>query len=258
MTLTAAQRGWGPGWPNCQAGKIKTLVRKDGIRLPLRIELMDLVAFLCDETERRGYNLVNGWCWGYACRPVRDSRVASNHSWGLAVDLNAPNNPMGSRLITDMPNWMFQLWEAHMFRCGARYKTRPDAMHYEFMGTPTDAKRITAAIYKGAAPVNVAPALPIYFNPKKQTETLIMAAIQIMANKFNGKYHLRHDLSASHRPDNAYLKVDGRYGPMTADWIGSFKRWNIKFQKDFHLPVWPNDDYTIGLVTYGTLQFWTK
>lgn len=143
MTTRADARGWGPGWPRCQGGNIVTIARADGVRLPVHREIKVLVALLCDETERRGYNLVPGWCWGYACRSIRGSSSPSNHSWGLAVDLNAPKNPMSSRLITDMPGWMPNLWNRFGFRWGGDYSGRKDAMHYEFVGTPSDARKYT-------------------------------------------------------------------------------------------------------------------
>lgn len=140
----ASDRGWGPGWPNCQHGNIVTIVRSDGVRLPVHREIKVLVALLCDETERRGYNLVPGWCWGFACRAIRGSSSPSNHSWGLAVDLNAPTNPMTSPLKTDMPGWMPEMWNSYGFRWGGDYSGRRDAMHYEFLGTPGEAKQMTA------------------------------------------------------------------------------------------------------------------
>lgn len=136
---TAQDRGWGPP---C-SGQIVTIVRSDEVRLPVRSEVKVLVALLCDETERRGYNLVPGWCWGYACRKIRGSSSWSNHAWGLAVDLNAPTNPMTSTLKTDMPGWMPELWNSYGFRWGGSYARRPDAMHYEFLGTPAEAKAMT-------------------------------------------------------------------------------------------------------------------
>lgn len=135
----AQDRGWGGP---C-SGRIVTIVRSDGVRLPVRDEVKVLIALLCDETERRGYNLVPGWCWGYACRKIRGSSSWSNHAWGLAVDLNAPTNPMTSTLKTDMPGWMPELWNSYGFRWGGDYAGRKDAMHYEFLGTPTEALEMT-------------------------------------------------------------------------------------------------------------------
>lgn len=107
-------------------------------------ELAPVVGTLMAETEKRGYHLHNGQCWGYACRAIRGKTAPSNHSWGLAVDFNAPSNPMASTLITDMPAWMPKLWADAGFRWGGTYSGRKDAMHYEFMGTPADARALAA------------------------------------------------------------------------------------------------------------------
>jgi hypothetical protein len=137
-------RGWGPGWPTPRL-KDMSWVTVRGVTIPQGVHkaLAPLVGYLLEETLRRGYELVPGWCWGYACRPIRGSNRASNHSWGLAVDLNAPTNPMKSPLTTDMPRWMVQLWKNHGFAWGGDYTGRKDAMHFEFMGTPADALRLT-------------------------------------------------------------------------------------------------------------------
>lgn len=138
---TAADRGWGSGYPYCQGDKIVRLY-VDGVDYPggIRREIRELVTLLLKATKRRGYKPKAGWCWGYACRAIRGSTAPSNHSWGLAVDINAPKNPMGGG--TDMPDWMPRLWEEYGFRWGGTF-SRPDAMHYEFMGTPRDAAGYT-------------------------------------------------------------------------------------------------------------------
>jgi len=242
---TAQDRGWGPGWPHCQPANIKTLVRADGIRIPVHKSIIEIVAYLMDKTEHDiGYNLVPGWCWGYACRAIRGSKSPSNHSWGLALDLNAPNNPMGSKLITDMPSSMVKLWEAHMFRWGGTYKSRPDAMHYEFMGTPADAARITKQIRDGKSP-GVA-GLPIRLT-KPYTESLLVAAVQLMLNEFNAKNRT-----------GPQIAVDGVYGPRTAMCVSAFKMWVVALQKSLGLPQWPNTDTVVGPIMYGALQFWTQ
>lgn len=140
----AQDRGWGPGWPNCQESKIVDLT-VNGVSFPggVRAELKELCTLLLEETERRGYNLVKGWCWGFACRAISGSSTPSNHSWGLALDINAPKNPYGSTLVTDMPAWMPELWARYGFRWGGAYSGVKDAMHYEFMGTPAEAAALT-------------------------------------------------------------------------------------------------------------------
>lgn len=245
----AQDRGWGPGWPDCNRSKIKTLTRPDGLRLPVREEILPIVAYLMNETERRGYDIRPDWTWGFACRPIRGTQTASNHSWGLAVDINAPTNPMGSRLVTDMPGWMPDLWNAYMFRWGGDYRTRPDAMHYEFMGTPADAKRIREQIASKASPGQVTGRKELPLLPTDPpTKSTTGYNVQQMLNKWITKYKI----------DAPLLRVDGVYGPKSQMYVHAFKKWVIDLQKAFGLPQWPNTDTKVGEVTYGGLQFWSR
>jgi hypothetical protein len=116
-----------------------------GIRLLVHKEIAPLVALLLDATAEGGYQLdKTPDDWGYANRPITGTtNVPSNHSWGLAVDLNATRNPYGPTLITNMPAWMPELWADYGFRWGGDYTSNKDAMHYEYMGTPEQAKRHT-------------------------------------------------------------------------------------------------------------------
>ena len=81
-------------------------------------------------------------------RLPRDPRQlgAEQPQLGLAVDLNSLANPMGSRLVTDMPRWMPKLWTGHGFAWGGAYTGRKDAMHYEYVGTPAELRRTIAAL----------------------------------------------------------------------------------------------------------------
>jgi len=142
-----AHSSWGSGWPNCQPNKIDSNFSVSGTKFPggVRYELCDLVKMLVQETKNRGYRFGNSsdpsyGCWGYSCRAISGSSNPSNHSWGLAVDINAPSNPYTSPLKTDMPSWMPQLWESYGFRWGGNYSGSKDAMHYEFMGSVQDAQ----------------------------------------------------------------------------------------------------------------------
>lgn len=170
----ADARGWGPGWPNCDNAKwveLDVLSPKGKvIRVPphkvrsekgkmafeeevtitgsVRGEIRELVSLLLQVSERRGYiNLQPGWCWGGACRAIKRSdgtltTTPSNHSWGLALDINAPENPFGGSSHT-INRPMADMWNDYGFRWGGDYATTKDWMHFEFMGSPEDAKALT-------------------------------------------------------------------------------------------------------------------
>jgi hypothetical protein len=83
------------------------------------------------------------------CRAVAGTNIASQHSWGTAVDINAPVNPRRRPLTTNIPRRVREVWKANGFRWGGDFKTSvPDPMHFEFTGSVADARRITANLRK--------------------------------------------------------------------------------------------------------------
>lgn len=147
---TAAQRGWGAGWPSCAGarGDLATVVTgtpegRITAKVVVRKRIARLVNLLLRECSRQGYALRAEQCGGYNCRSIGGTRTASNHSWGLAVDLNWQINPMRRPLTTNVPGWMVKLWNRYGFAWGGHYRGTPDPMHFEFMGTPADADEMT-------------------------------------------------------------------------------------------------------------------
>jgi hypothetical protein len=139
-----SSKGWGPGWPNCQSGKIVPHpVFQGGVHKDIKV-LTDL---LVQELERRGYSFKDGWSWGYACRGTKTSSgsqtdTPSVHSWGLALDFNAPLNPFGAATNQNMPAWVVKLMREYgFFWLGPSIQ---DWMHFHFAGSPADARRKTA------------------------------------------------------------------------------------------------------------------
>ncbi|MEJ3744393.1 M15 family metallopeptidase [Actinomycetes bacterium KLBMP 9797] len=147
----ANNRGWGSGWPRCQSDKIVTIRLRSGLRLGTRREIAELVRLLLDECERRGYDLKPEQTGGFNCRPIGGTNRPSNHSWGLAVDLNWRRNPMQKTLKTDIPPWMVQLMWAYGFFWGGWYNGIKDPMHFEFVRTPAQAATLTARLKKALA-----------------------------------------------------------------------------------------------------------
>ena len=160
---TAAQRGWGAGWPSCggakAAGTAVVTADRSGTRFSVHKRIARLVDLIADECERRGYLFKSGQTGGYNCRAIGGTSSPSNHSWGLAIDINWLTNPMRRPLTTDIPDWMVDLWNRYGFAWGGDYSGTPDAMHFEFMGTPAQADEMTALALReipGGSPVSAA------------------------------------------------------------------------------------------------------
>lgn len=68
--------------------------------------------------------------YGYADRNIAGTNTKSQHSHGYAVDINPSRNPMGSKLVTDMPDWFVQAFIDNGFGWGGNWKSKKDAMHF--------------------------------------------------------------------------------------------------------------------------------
>lgn len=161
--ISAASKGWGAGWPNCAAingGAIKRLTLSNGCVIAggVHQNILELTGLVLNEITRRGHPFRNGWCWGAECRAISGTSRASNHSWGLAVDLDAPNNPYTSSGQHDIPDWAYALLRSYGFGLGADYSGKKDWMHIEFMGNVSDAAIMTALARKniggGGGPID--------------------------------------------------------------------------------------------------------
>lgn len=68
---------------------------------------------------------------GYNWRMKRGQAKPSTHSWGIAIDLNARTNAMGS--AGDMDPALVALFESHGFVWGGRWSGRnQDPMHFQY------------------------------------------------------------------------------------------------------------------------------
>jgi hypothetical protein len=228
----AQDRGWGAP---C-SGQTVVLARADGLRLPVRLEVADLIGMLIDLGELAGYDVLPGQTWGAACRKIAGTNVWSNHAWKLAVDLNAPSNPyasadwhrrnargtrpFGLAIVCDIPEALIRLWEDHGFRWGGWYKTKPDPMHFEFMGSPADAASITArlrAFLAGNGQPAPPPARPPAQVPVPKTARLLWPTLST-ATRASRPHHT----SLCQQVTGA--GVDGDYGPATRDHVRAYER----------------------------------
>ena len=73
--------------------------------------------------------------WSYENRDVRGADSKSSHAFGIAVDINALANPLGT--TGDMPEDVVRQWEAEGGEWGGDW-SRPDPMHFETHLTPKE------------------------------------------------------------------------------------------------------------------------
>jgi hypothetical protein len=73
--------------------------------------------------------------WSYENRSLRGEDVKSNHAFGIAVDVNALANPLGT--TGDLPDEVVEQWEAEGGEWGGHWR-RPDPMHFETHLTPEE------------------------------------------------------------------------------------------------------------------------
>lgn len=152
-SIRASDKGWGRGWPTDRSADMaKVTADRSLVKVNVHKGIARLVDLLMDETERRGYLLKAGQTGGFCCRPIKDrqgrpTNIPSNHSWGLALDLNWNENPVTHNGIvkTTFPPWLPPLWGRYGFAWGGNYRRSGfrDAMHLEFMGSPKDARDMT-------------------------------------------------------------------------------------------------------------------
>lgn len=218
---TAAQRGWGAGWPSCTGAKGNTVVvraDRSGTKCSTHRRIARLATLLLNETERRGYMLKPAECGSYNCRPIGGTNRPSNHSWALAFDLNWSSNPYTSTLRTDMPSWMPQMWNRYGFAWGGNYRGKKDAMHYEFMGTPADADAMTALALRELGGVT-APAANPAPAPAGSSSGLLRRG-----SKGDAVKRVQQALKTRYRAYAGHLAVDGDYGPATEAAVKEFQR----------------------------------
>ena len=169
-SISPKAKGWGGGYPQDRSHDMaKVRADRSGTAVNVHKRIAQLVDLLLDETERRGYRLVQAQCGGYNNRPIKGTSKPSNHSWGLAIDLNWQRNPENFHGVvkTDLPPWLPKLWGRYGFAWGGNYRGQhKDPMHLEFMGSPDDADDMTAAARRDLAATTPAPAVA---KPQKYT-----------------------------------------------------------------------------------------
>jgi hypothetical protein len=146
----ASDRGWGnPDYSRYEEKFIVT-INVGGVKVRVHKEVAKIFTYLLSELEKTYPLAAYKDDWGYANRDVRGHPgVKSNHAWGLAVDLDATKNPMTTNAKAQhefkaaVVDPILKHFRGRM-EWGGKYKgARKDYMHFEWVGTPQDARIIT-------------------------------------------------------------------------------------------------------------------
>jgi hypothetical protein len=155
---TVGHRGWTSRWHSRAASSdVATAVAdRSGIRVAVRTALATLICTLIDWTEREdggNYPLLNaGECDGCDRHPIAITSTAFNHSWAVDVDINGSDDPLTTADPPDLPPHVARVWNRYGFAWGGDHGHRRDWMHFEFMGTPSDAIELAHAALRDLAP----------------------------------------------------------------------------------------------------------
>ena len=106
------------------------------------------------ELEATGYKIKD--IGGYSVRNIAGTNRPSQHSYGMAIDINPAENPdtgPGGKLITDIPPNVGEIAAKYGIRWGGNFQSKKDAMHFEYIGGGVVPIRTTAARSDGAAPL---------------------------------------------------------------------------------------------------------
>lgn len=216
--MSAQDRGWGPGWPNCQRAKIVP-VTVNGVSFPggVRREVYDLFVAFLDDFNRTVEPLEDGWCWGFACRPIGGTRTPSNHSWGLAVDVNAPRHPLGASgtFTSAQARQCRRLAAKYGLRWGGDYTSRKDEMHFEFMGTPADAARLIRTLGTAGAATPEDDDMLTHGQQDPEGTVGPVTAWQHLLNRYLAAARLPFDGDGASYGQGKLLDPDGAFGDLT-------------------------------------------
>ena len=87
-------------------------------------------AVFADIHGRGLWHLLEDFGGCYNCREQRGSNAkTSTHSWGIGIDLNAKQNPLGA--APKMPQEIVAVFREHGFVWGGEW-SRPDGMHFQY------------------------------------------------------------------------------------------------------------------------------
>lgn len=154
--MTTSQNGWAASSNPKSIGVVSMHV--GSVTFPQGVksgDVLTVLQYVATQFNATVEKLRAGWCWGYDYKPIEGSTTISNHASGTAIDLNAPEHPMGSsgtfgtkakaairKIINDCDD---------VVRWGGDYTGRKDEMHFEIIGNAAAVAKLAAKLSGGTS-----------------------------------------------------------------------------------------------------------
>jgi hypothetical protein len=224
------------GWPVVPRSAVdeEPLIRN--VRVPngmLKGDVAFIFRWLAERYDKRVEPIVAGQCWGWFVKTIEGSSTISNHASGTAIDINAPQNPMGSG-TTKRSMTTAQINECHkledesddVLRWGGDFG-RNDPMHWEIVGSRAACRAFVAKVTKTVTP----PRKVTYMNFDVKMPVLKQGDDDAKLPGYNLIVRVQRIVGADD---------DGIWGPATTDAIA---RWLKKSPAECRVmtePMWRN------------------
>ena len=224
--MTTSQNGWPASSDKSALSIITPTVPGTNVDFPQGIrggDVETVLMYVAEQFHKNVEPLHDGWCWGYFYKQIEGSSQLSNHASGTALDLNAPNHPMGSSgtfsgaKVSSIRN-ILNFCEG-VVRWGGDYSGRKDEMHFEINASAAAVARIALKIKVGSTPPPRPPVPPTNTQVVKvgdtgevvrQIQRFFLAVFPVYRNSVN----VRHGIP---------MVVDGVFGAQTEAWVKEFQ-----------------------------------
>ena len=155
--------------------------------------------------------------WGYAERKIRGGSSLSNHASGTAIDLNAPKHYLGAvgTFTSSQVRAIRKILSAceGTIRWGGDYRGRKDEMHFEINAGTAKVARVA----KKLRPKLQGPSIPGGGGGGGSTYTTVTGSTPLVKLYHKGEPVKRIQAAVG-------VKVDGYYGPDTANAVAAFQK----------------------------------
>lgn len=135
------------GWKPSPRGEFIVPYSFNGVKFPNGVHKATVKwwdSLLTEVTQH--IQLKAGQCWGYNYRPITGGGNLSSHAYGLALDINAVDNPYsasGKTLPHTMPDIVIEIARRHGAESGLGWTRPKDAMHLQCNVAPDEISKYT-------------------------------------------------------------------------------------------------------------------